>query len=272
MDPSPTTLPTAIPLPPGHSLVAGHGRLPARRASPPHHHPEGQLVGSAKGLFTVGTEGGVWVLTSGQGVWLPPNHVHWTRSHGPFDGWTAYVAEESCARLPSEVRVIEVTNLLREALLRAASWPARPRDAAELRVIDVIIDEIVRAATNPFLLPLPKDPRLLRVAEALLEAPADDRGLDAWAALGAVSERTLSRRFVTETGFSFSSWKQRARIVRALELLAAGQSVTAIALDLGYSTASAFVAVFKRVVGTTPSAWASALPACDRSRPKARLG
>ncbi|MFX3311484.1 helix-turn-helix domain-containing protein, partial [Klebsiella pneumoniae] len=67
-----------------------------------------------------------------------------------------------------------------------------------------------------------------------------------------MSSRTLTRRFRAETGFSFNEWRQRIRLLRALELLAAGKPVTAIALDLGYDNVSAFIALFRRMFGTTP--------------------
>lgn len=58
-----------------------------------------------------------------------------------------------------------------------------------------------------------------------------------------------------ETGVTFSAWRQRARVMRSLELLAAGQPVGTVAPDLGYSTASAFIAVFRLAFGSTPAAY-----------------
>jgi AraC-like DNA-binding protein len=81
------------------------------------------------------------------------------------------------------------------------------------------------------------------------------RDLERWAPWASVSTRTLSRRFVSETGFNFTAWRQRARLMRSLEMLAAGAPVTAVALDLGYSTSSAFIGLFKRTFGETPSAY-----------------
>jgi len=79
--------------------------------------------------------------------------------------------------------------------------------------------------------------------------------VDEWAAWAGISERTLSRRFVLETGFTYTAWRQRARLMRALELLAEGEAVTTVALDLGYDSVSAFIALFKRTLGVTPSAY-----------------
>lgn len=259
--------PTAFPLPPGQILVAAAGREPGEHVSPPHRHPEGQLLGSQKGLLSIGTEAGVWVAPAIHAVWLPPHHLHWARSHGPMDAWTVYIAEDACQSLPRSPRAILTSGLLREAVLRAATWSAGPRNEADERVAGVIIDEIGGSPVEPFGLPLPRDPRIARVAQALVSDPADSRGIGEWAALAAVSERTLSRRFVEETGFDFTSWRQRARLLRSLEMLASGQSVTTIALDLGYATASTFIALFRRVFGESPASYRAKLIHLDRPSP-----
>ncbi|MGS0896365.1 AraC family transcriptional regulator [Burkholderia stagnalis] len=250
---------TAIPRSANQILVAGCGREPQGRCSPPHRHPEGQLLGSSRGLLSIGTDAGVWVVPAIHAVWLPPHQVHWARSHGPMDGWTVYVAEEACGHLPPTACTIRTSGLLREAVLRAATWPVGPRTEADHRVATIILDEISGLPVEPFGLPLPRDPRILRVAQALVDDPADARGIGEWAALASVSERTLSRLFVEETGFNFTTWRQRARLLRSLEMLASGQKIAAIALDLGYATASAFIALFQRVFGESPASYRTKL-------------
>ncbi len=242
----------------GPSVIVAAGRDDSMRQSEPHSHSRGQLFASMRGLLTIGVADAVWVVPSVHAVWLPPHHVHSARSHGPFEGWGAYVAESSCADLPSSACTIRISNLLREAVLRAASWPLERHRAltpAQERIAGVIMDEIRDLPPEPLGLPMPQDARLQRIASALVDDPASTRDLDSWAAWGALSSRTLSRRFVSETGFTFSAWRQRARLVRALEMLAAGEAVGAVALDLGYSTASAFIAVFRQAFGCTPSAY-----------------
>ena len=51
---------------------------------------------------------------------------------------------------------------------------------------------------------------------------------------------------------SLGRWRQQARLLHALGLLAHGQLVTAIALDVGYDSPSAFIAAFSTAFGTTP--------------------
>jgi AraC-like DNA-binding protein len=101
----------------------------------------------------------------------------------------------------------------------------------------------------------PRDARLLRIARALVDDPADDRTLEDWARWAAIGARSLSRHFVAETGFTFTAWGQRARLLRALEMLADDVPVTRIALDLGYSTPSTFIDLFRCTFGATPAAY-----------------
>lgn len=186
---------------------------------------------------------------------MPPHRVHWARSHGPFHGYAVYVAEPQCDGLPAAPCAIRMSGLLREANLRAAHWPPGPLDASAERLTAVILDEIRTLPVDPLGLPLPREPRLLRIARALVDDLAIDRRLDDWARWAAIGARSLSRHFVTETGFAFTEWRQRARLMRALELLAEDVPVTRIALDLGYSRPSTFISLFRRTFGVTPAAY-----------------
>ncbi|MGS0895352.1 AraC family transcriptional regulator [Burkholderia stagnalis] len=247
-------------------LIAVAGQQATPRVSAPHHHASGQLLGLFSGLLSVRTQLGAWVLPTTRAVWVPPSHVHSAHSHGPFSGWAVYVAPRACAPLPAEPRAITVSGLLREAVLRAAEWPLAPLADMQRHVAAVILDEIAASPTDDFRLPMPRDARLLRIAHALANAPADPRTLDEWAEWAHAAPRTLSRRFVAETGLTFTAWRQRARLLRALELLATGQPVTAVALELGYDNASAFIALFRRSFGTTPGRYLAAnIPAMDEA-------
>ncbi len=133
-----------------------------------------------------------------------------------------------------------------------SQWTSLPLDTIRMPLAQVILNEIRTLPAENLGLPMPDDPRLLRIANALAATPADDRDLDAWASWASVSTRTLSRRFVAETGFTFTAWRQRARLLRALEMLAENIPVTTVALDLGYDSISAFIALFRRTFGVTP--------------------
>jgi len=147
---------------------------------------------------------------------------------------------------------LRVSCLLREAVRRAAGWHRAPETEAEHRLAGVLLDEIATLPVEPLGLPHPSDPRVRRITDAVLANLPDNRPLEAWADHAGVSPRTMARRLATETGFGFSEWRQRARVLRAIELLAEGQAVTTIAIDLGYDNVSAFIAMFRRLMGTTP--------------------
>ena len=99
---------------------------------------------------------------------------------------------------------------------------------------------------------MPPDRRLRSICTALLQDLACNWTLTEWAHWGGLSERTLSRRFLTETGQHFSQWRQQARLQQALSWLAQGKPVGEVAPALGYETVSAFIAVFRRQFGTSP--------------------
>ncbi len=234
-------------------ILAVRAEGPDSRVTASHTHARGQLLGAVRGLITVGARAGQWVVPAIHAVWIPPHHPHSLRTHGPFAGWSVYVAEASCTGLPKTPCAMRVTGLLREAVMRAATWRQGARDELQMHLAGVILGEINLLPPAPFGLPMPTDPRLVRIARSLIADLSDNRSLESWAIRVGMAPRTVTRRFPLETGFSFTVWRQRARLMRALELLAAGVPVTTIAFDLGYETAGAFSALFRRHFGTTPT-------------------
>jgi len=218
----------------------------------PHRHARGQLLGTGAGLLAVEGDEGQWVVPPDHAVWVPPHQSQVVRAHGRFSGWSVYIAEGACGTLPDGPRVMRTSGLLREAVARAAGWGTGPRDSAQRRIAEVIFDEVRALPAEPFGLPMPEDARLLRVARGILDDLADPRGLEAWGEAAAMAPRTLTRRFTAETGFSLADWRQRARLMQAMARLAAGDPVNTVALDLGYDNVSAFIAMFRRALGTTP--------------------
>ena len=162
------------------------------------------------------------------------------------------MAKEACATLPNSVRVISHSGLLQEAVARAATWKAPPSTQAQGHIAGVILDEIASTPEEPFSLPMPLDPRLQKIARALADDPSERWPMKAWAAWAGVAPRTLSRRFVLETGLTFTAWRQRSLLLRSVEMLIEGRPVTTVAFDLGYETVSSFIDLFREHFGTTP--------------------
>src|SRR5690606_10047538 len=121
------------------------------------------------------------------------------------------------------------------------------------RRLAVLLDELAVAPDGGLHLAPGRDPRLRRLTAALLADPADGRSLAAWGRAVGASQRTLARLFPAETGLTFTAWRWKARLLRALALLGEGQPVTRVALELGYSGPSAFIQAFRRDLGITPN-------------------
>jgi hypothetical protein len=157
---------------------------------------------------------------------------------------------------------------LRELVLHLARvCPLDLSVPAHRRLADVLVDHVTDLPDAPLRLPMPADRRALAVANALLADPAR-----ADVAVPGASRRTVERRFLAETGMSLGHWRRRLRIIEALRLLAAGTPVTAVATAVGYATPSAFTAMFRAEVGTTPSAYRNrTAPAAHHRRFSASL-
>lgn len=234
-------------------------RIDGAFEAPAHTHRGGQIFWPEAGSAVIGTAEGRWCVPTGCALWMPPGLMHDASSEGGLHMQGIQVPPEAAAGLPAGCRILPFSPLLRELALRAATWPqALPLDDRQRRIVAVMLDEMAAAPTTPLLLPMPRDRRARRLAAALLAAPGSRRTLAEWARLAAASPRTLERRFGAETGLSVAAWQRRARLVAALDLLGRGHSVTAVALELGYDSPSAFTAMFRRTLGTTPARYRDA--------------
>lgn len=53
----------------------------------------------------------------------------------------------------------------------------------------------------------------------------------------------------------FKEWRQKVRLLEAINLLEKGLSVTQVALEVGYQSPSAFTYAFKQVFDTNPASY-----------------
>ncbi len=232
---------------------------PAGRRVPPHSHPRLQLIHAAAGVMTVTTDQGAWVVPPGHALWMPAGLTHAIACHGTLSMRTLYLQSNTGRRRwPQHCQVVVVSELARALILRTVSLPPDYDEAGpDGRLIAVLLDELAALAEAPLHLPMPQDRRLRTLTQALVEQADDRRGLEDWAREAATTTRTLARLFRQETGLSFREWRQRRRLLAALERLSSGTPVTTVALDVGYDSPSAFIAAFKRSFDVTPGRYAT---------------
>ncbi len=227
--------------------------MPSGRITQRHHHMRAQLLYGSKGVLTVETAAGIWVVPPLRAVWIPPLTDHEVSARGNVMVRSLYFHPSIISGLPTECCVVTVSPLLREMILRAVELPnLYDEDGADGRFMSVLLDQIKALPETPLHLPVTDHPNLRPIYARLSENPADSRSLEYWAEEIGASTRTLTRLFHKETGMNFRQWRQQVRLLEALTRLAAGSPVTNVALDLGYDSQSAFIAMFKKALGKTP--------------------
>jgi AraC-like DNA-binding protein len=249
-----------------HSVLRDpSGRLLAQIASvscdfpdghliPQHFHPEDQLIFASQGVMTVRTAQGTWVVPPLRAVWIPAKTPHSVAMSGPVSMRTLYFLPKLVPALPAKCSVMHVSSLLKELILHACKFQKLSKKAPlERRIIEILVDQLHSANSVPLQLPHPADSRALRVVQTLLGDPADQRPLKKLARDCGASKRTIERVFLAETKMTFGKWRQQLRLLHAMQRLASGEKVTGAALDAGYSSPSAFISMFKKQLGATPT-------------------
>src|SRR6266513_318155 len=184
---------------------------------PEHSHPEDQLLFASSGMRTL------------------------------------YFLPRLCRKFPRKCFVMNVSSLLRELILHACKFKRlNKRASAERRIVEIIVDQLKAVNSIPLQLPHPTDSRAMRVVNALLADPGDQRDLERLCKDCGASKRTIQRVFLEETKMNFGKWRQQLRLLHGLQLMASGEKVTAAALEAGYRSPSAFISMFRKQLGTTP--------------------
>lgn len=243
----------AVPLEPGINL-------------PAHNHPQHQLTWAPGAPFTIEVDNLRWVVERSRALWIPGDMDHAVVPHSSSEMLSLYFEPDSCPLHWEVPTVVDATGLVGPLLSHLVELGTRPGTGTRTatgagtvehlaRVTAVLWDLLkpLSIAAIPTL--LPTDPLALRIALAIRQDPADPRDLEDWSREVGASVRTLSRRFRTETGTSFSSWRTYERLNSALPMLGMGQPVSRVAHAVGYATASAFITAFRREMGTTPAAY-----------------
>ena len=222
-------------------------------ATPLHRHRRGQLLHAASGIMRIETEKAAWLVPPARALWMPPGTPHKVTMRSHVTMRTLYIDAGVAGGLPAVPTFIEVSGLLRELIRAALEEPAAYDEAGRGGLIArLILNELAGLQDRAFGVPMPRDPRALRVASFLLDHPETEHDLDTWAERAGASRRTLARLFRSETGLSFGEWRARLRAVEGLARLSSGVQVTQAAASVGYGSASAFTAMVRRTLGAAP--------------------
>ena len=221
-----------------------------------HFHDRDQLVYGSRGVMTIRTFDGTWTVPPHRAVWIPAKVPHTITISGSVAMRTLYLKTRLAKRLPRDCCVIHVSALLKELVLHACNLRSLKRTVKwQAHLVAVILHQLEAVQMVPLQLPVLSDPRLVRIEEIFARDPADPRTLAQLCKQSGASKRSVERLFQQEIGMTFGKWRQQVRLMQGMRLLANGAKVTHAALESGYSTASAFICMFRRALGTTPTSY-----------------
>lgn len=220
-----------------------------------HAHEVAQLVLCLQGVMRVQTQTASWTLTPGRALWLPGNVPHALTALSDIRSASLYLDPKLARAFWPQARSMLISPLLQVLMQTLVEIELQPQpDLARVDLISpLLLDEIRRASDGSVCnLPLPSDRRLLNICQQLLATPASGDTLEEWGQRVGASSRTLARLFREQTGITFTQWRQQLRLSEALVQLAQGQTVLRTANQLGYQSPSAFISMFRRLMGETP--------------------
>jgi AraC-like DNA-binding protein len=207
-----------------------------------HSHREALLVVSLCGTATIGTGNQDWAVPPRSMLWLASNTPHEIRTTADHHSLVMSFPPDLVARATGR---LEASGFVHDLVERVGRAPDSERHD---RLTAVLVDELVE--------PVPASARLGRVTELVTQHPA--ASVAALAREVGMSERSFRRWFRADVGTSFTRWHQQRIVERAVQRLERGDSVKCVAADLGYASTSAFIAMFKRVVGVAPRGYVGA--------------
>ena len=225
-------------------------RLASGDEIPAHRHDDHQIVYAGRGVLAVTTDRGSWIAPATRAIWIPAGTFHAHRAYGELKLHTVGLAEADNPLELESPTVLTVAPLLRELIIAYTGSDADAPERTRLRA--VLLDQLRSSPQQPHHVPSPTAPLLAAVCDIMHADPGDGRTLAELGRVVGASDRSLSRLFRQDLGMTFPQWRTQLRLHRALVLLAERTPVTTVAHQCGWSSASAFIEVFRRSFGHTP--------------------
>lgn len=236
------------------TVLALRRLYPEGYRSPVHLHNKTQLWFAHSGVVIVSTGRGRWMIPPGHGLIIPAGLQHSSEMISDVEMHSVYVRTEVInSDRPRVVGVTFLASTLIDELVRGD--PERSNTRRRELVMELLMDEISQLPEQPLGLPFPANSHMAGLCRSFLFAPDANASIDDWAETLGMSRRSFTRLFRAQTGVSFVTWRQQACIFASLPRLASGETVTNVALDAGYENVSAFTTMFRRMLGSSPSAY-----------------
>lgn len=240
------------------SFVREFEPAPAQRLCVDQHY----LLYASRGTLRLDVDGMRWSL--------PPARAALIRAGQPIEitipqrSTTASVLFDTtfAPPPPAHLTVVTMTPLCRVLVTECSRWgdADAPLDDYATAMFRALAEATwaLAAHPSPARMPSGRSPEVRRAVTITAEQLADAPDFESIAAEVGLASRSLARRFEQELGMTWRATLRHLRVLRSIELLAGSdRSVTSIAMDVGYSSLSAFHAAFRDLIGQTPTEYRS---------------
>lgn len=208
----------------------------------------GQLVWSPERAIQQRSREGVWVSPPEGAIWMPPLTTHKVRSLGEF--FRFQLTPDVCKELPARACIAPVSPALRDVMIATLSACMREQDTSAL--VPIFVRELRDSGLPPLEDPYPVHADAAFLSRCAMHDGTPPRSLAGWARVAGIASAELSRQLEADTGMSFAAWQRQERLLRGVQLLAAGHSVAEAGRLAGYRSTAHWITLFKETTGTTP--------------------
>ena len=239
--------------------------LPEQRPMDWHHHPGWELYLQIAGESTRADDAASWSLSAGDAFLAPPRRRHrvinrgTTRQHNRFvrfaldpildrhGALTALWTAPHCRHLPGAQGLLAPFA----QLIDEVTYDRPGRDIGLRLALDGVVlaaSRLLAGATARILVPIPAE--ILAAQRLLQDSCQRPWRLRTLAAAVQLSASHLGALFRTHLGIAPHAYLQQCRLERAREFLVRSDApITAIALEVGFSSSQHFAKAFKAATG-----------------------
>ena len=233
-------------------VVARIEKVNSSHELPLHTHSKGQLILALHGHVTCEVQGKMWMVPTQSAIWIPPHIIHSNRASDHAELCHVFI-QPGELRMPDQTCTFALSILGKELICHFAKQDQHyPHFSPTNRLAQVLIDVVSESPQQTMDLPLSSHPTVAKLAQLLLSCPDDRKTLPQWASYFATTPRTLARLIKRETGMTFGHWRAQLHVIIAVQKLMTNMPVQRVSEYLGYSSVSAFITMFKNILGESP--------------------
>lgn len=226
---------------------------------PLHTHPKGQLILALHGYVTCEVSEKIWMVPTHSAIWIPAKKIHSNRASASAQLCHLFI-DSNKEGMPQHTCTLAITPLIKELMCELAAHNQHyEMNSKTARLAQVLFDQLIDMPVQALDFVLSNNEMIKTMSKQLINNPNDRKTLPLWAKQFALTERTLARLIKKETGMTFGKWRTQFHIITALKALSDKQSVQQVSELLGYESVSAFITMFKKVMGKSPMKYMSNL-------------